>query len=93
MKKLPLGKLSKTQIVKGFEVLDEIKSVLEKKEKGNLTELSNDFYTVIPHAFGRERPPVINNQDLLRKKLDMLITLGDIEIAQEMLKKQTDDVS
>lgn len=62
VKKMPLGKLSKAQIVKGFEVLDEIKQVLEKGKKGNLTELSSRFYTVIPHDFGRQRPPVIGSQ-------------------------------
>jgi poly [ADP-ribose] polymerase len=57
---MPLGKLSKAQIVKGFEVLDEIKQVLDKKSTAGLTELSNRFYTVVPHDFGRQRPTIIN---------------------------------
>lgn len=85
---MPLGKLSKSQIVKGFQVLDQIQNVIDKKKKGNITELSSEFYTHIPHDFGRQRPPVINTPELLRKKLDLLITLGDIEMAQEMLKKE-----
>lgn len=73
VKKMPLGKLSKGQIAKGFEVLDEIEQVLDKKKKGNLTELSSRFYTVIPHDFGRVVPPVIKDSEVLRQKMDMLL--------------------
>lgn len=95
VKKMPLGKLSKSQIVKGFEVLDDIKRTLDVKTinstvQKNLEQLSSKFYTVIPHDFGRQRPPVINSQELLRTKLDMLLTLGDIEMAQDMLKNKED---
>lgn len=70
---MPLGKLSKGQIAKGFEVLDEIEMVLQKKKTGNLTELSSKFYTVIPHDFGRRIPPVIRDDEALRAKMDMLL--------------------
>lgn len=85
---MPLGKLSKNQIVKGFEVLDDIKQCFDGKSSAykKLEELSSKFYTVIPHDFGRQRPPIINSQELLRTKLDLLITLSDIEMAQDMLK-------
>ena len=73
VKKMPLGKLSKGQIAKGFEVLDDIEKVLDKKKKGNLTELSSKFYTVIPHDFGRLIPPVIKDLEALRQKMDMLL--------------------
>ena len=38
---MPLGKLSKAQVAKGFQALEEIEEVIEKKKKGNLTELSS----------------------------------------------------
>ncbi|ESO95798.1 hypothetical protein LOTGIDRAFT_214893 [Lottia gigantea] len=88
VKKMPLGKLSKTQIAKGFEVLDEIEEVLNKKKSGNLVELSSRFYTAIPHDFGRRVPPKIDNAEALRQKMDMLMVLADIEIAQEMTKEK-----
>ncbi|XP_078678445.1 protein mono-ADP-ribosyltransferase PARP3-like [Branchiostoma floridae x Branchiostoma belcheri] len=94
VRKMPLGKLSKAQIAKGFEVLDEIEEVLKTGRTSGLTELSSRFYTVIPHDFGRRVPPVINDQEKLRKKMDMLLVLGDIEIAQAMQKdKDKDDGS
>uniref|UniRef100_A0A915A8D5 PARP alpha-helical domain-containing protein n=1 Tax=Parascaris univalens TaxID=6257 RepID=A0A915A8D5_PARUN len=73
---MPLGKLSKTQIVKGFTVLEKIESVLNNESRGDLTELNSQFYIIIPHAFGRRRPPTINTPEALRSKLDLLITLG-----------------
>jgi len=70
VKKMPLGKLSKMQILKGFGVLDKIKILLDKNSKAGLTELSNEFYTVIPHDFGRQRPTVIADQvDFILKKI------------------------
>ena len=73
VKKMPLGKLSKTQIAKGFEVLEEIEEVLNKKAAKNLVSLTSQFYTLIPHDFGHQRPPPINTLEVLRKKMDMLM--------------------
>lgn len=71
---MPLGKLSKGQVAKGFDVLDELEAALEgKKNKQKLTELSSKFYTVIPHNFGRSVPPVIQSLDVIRSKRDMLL--------------------
>ncbi|KAL3852915.1 hypothetical protein ACJMK2_016521 [Sinanodonta woodiana] len=88
VKKMPLGKLSKTQIAKGFEVLDEIEKELNAKKTSKLNELSSRFYTVIPHDFGRKVPPVINDVETLRQKMDMLLVLGDIEVAQSLQKEK-----
>ena len=59
LKKMPLGNLKKTQIQSGYEVLTSIQAVLEEEDdeadarrEQQLTDLSNHFYTVIPHDFG-----------------------------------------
>ncbi|KAJ8301262.1 hypothetical protein KUTeg_020249 [Tegillarca granosa] len=76
VKKMPLGKLSKTQIAKGFECLDELEEALNKKKpKKTLMDLTSRFYTLIPHDFGRRVPPVIDNAETLREKMDMLLIL------------------
>ncbi|KAK2189857.1 hypothetical protein NP493_95g03042 [Ridgeia piscesae] len=85
-KKMPLGKLSKSQIAKGFEVLEEMEAAMKKKKTSGLMELSSQFYTIIPHNFGRQRPPVISTLETVRHKLDMLTVLGDIELALSMQK-------
>ena len=81
---MPLGKLSKGQIAKGFEVLEEIEECLKSKKTKQLNDLSSKFYTVIPQDFGRQRPPPIDTEEKLQKKYDMLVVLSDIELAQSM---------
>ena len=72
VKKMPLGKLSKSQIAKGFEILEELEAVMEKKTKGSFADISSKFYTTIPHDFGRTRPLPIDSREALQKKYDML---------------------
>lgn len=77
VKKMPLGKLSKLQIAKGFEVLEEIEAALTQKKSRRpcLEELSSKFFTTIPHNFGRTTPPTINNNDIVEKKKEMLMVI------------------
>ena len=72
VKKMPLGKLSKSQIAKGFEVLEELEAVMENKKKGSYADISSKFYTAIPHDFGRTRPKPIDTREALQQKYDML---------------------
>lgn len=72
VKKMPLGKLSKSQIAKGFEILEELEAVMENKKKGSYADISSKFYTAIPHDFGRTRPKPIDTREALQLKYDML---------------------
>ena len=88
--KMPLGKLAKATILRGYLVLKEIGEALSSPTLVNQTELmrlSSDFYTVIPHNFGRNIPPVISDPQTLKQKLDMLEALAEIEIAQHLMKE------
>lgn len=86
VKKMPLGKLSKQQIARGFEALEALEEAMKNPtgDGQSLEELSSCFYTVIPHNFGRSRPPPINSPDILQAKKDMLLVLADIELAQTL---------
>ncbi|XP_044307387.1 protein mono-ADP-ribosyltransferase PARP3 [Varanus komodoensis] len=86
VKKMPLGKLSKQQIAKGFEALEAIEAALKKQppSQKELQDLSSRFYTIIPHNFGRSRPPPIDTQEIVQAKKDMLLVLADIELAQSL---------
>lgn len=88
-KKMPLGKLSKNTIKQGYEVLKQISDVLDGKTNGDLTDLSSKFFTVIPHDFGFKHMSqfVINTKEKLKEKLDMVQSLGDIEIATRLLEE------
>ncbi|XP_012504826.1 PREDICTED: poly [ADP-ribose] polymerase 3 [Propithecus coquereli] len=86
VKKMPLGKLSKQQIAQGCKALEALEEALrDPTDSGrSLEELSSHFYTVIPHNFGRNRPPLINSPEILQAKKDMLLVLADIELAQTL---------
>ncbi|KAM5148937.1 protein mono-ADP-ribosyltransferase PARP3 [Mantella aurantiaca] len=85
IKKMPLGKLSKAQIAKGFDALEDLQAALDRKaKKAQLSDLSSRFYTIIPHNFGRQTPPIIDSLEVLQAKKDMLLVLADIELAQTL---------
>ena len=67
--------------------MEDLEKAIGTRRSKRIDELSSRFYTLIPHAFGRRVPPPINTGDLLRKKVDMLNVLNDIEIALGMQKK------
>ena len=54
VQKMPLGKLSKETVLKGYAILSNIEKELNGKSNAQvLANLSGDFYTNIPHNFGR----------------------------------------
>lgn len=73
LKKMPLGKLSKVQIGKGFDVLEELEAAINANKNNQLDQLTSKFYTLIPHDFGRQRPPIIRSLETIRQKKDMLL--------------------
>jgi poly [ADP-ribose] polymerase len=57
-----------------------------------IEQLSNAFYSLIPHAFGRNRPPVIQDQTMLNKEIDLLDSLSDMKDAAIIMKKEPKDI-
>lgn len=92
--KLPLGKLSKATIARGFQALKDLAAILDNTDadsRAEVEDLSNRYYSVIPHAFGRVRPPVIRDNDLLKKEIELLDSLSDMKEATAMLKQTLKD--
>ena len=85
IKKLPLGALSQAQVAKGHACLNNLKSAISSGIRATIVEKTNEFYSLIPHNFGRKRPPLIDDMNVLNSKIDMLNVLLDIEAAQEMI--------
>lgn len=84
MSEMPLGKLSKSNIQKGFEALTEIQNILNSHTSSNerlIIDASNRFFTVIPSI----HPHVIKDEDDFKAKLKMLEALQDIEIASKLV--------
>ncbi|KAH9730499.1 poly (ADP-ribose) polymerase 2 [Citrus sinensis] len=73
--KLPLGTLSKSTILKGYDVLKRIADVIHLPDRRKLEQLSGEFYTVIPHDFGFQKMGdlVIDTPQKLKLKLEMVI--------------------
>ncbi|KAL5535104.1 hypothetical protein ACEPAF_3197 [Sanghuangporus sanghuang] len=99
--KLPLGKLSKATILRGFAALKALADVIENTGSTNNTaaqyggfdpacaELSNQYYSIIPHVFGRRKPIVINTMPQLKKELELVDALGDMEVAQKLINEKS----
>ncbi len=47
----------------------------EEFETEDIAHLSSRYYTLIPHEFGRQRPPLINNRKLLNKEMKLVLPL------------------
>ncbi|KAK4172040.1 putative poly polymerase 2 [Triangularia setosa] len=94
--KLPLGKLSKATITRGFQSLKDLSELLDDstlaQSKHSMSygsaveQLSNTFYSLIPHNFGRNRPPVIHTQQMIKKEIELLESLSDMKNAAEIMK-------
>lgn len=66
--KMPLGKLSRKQLEKAYKILGEAQELLDRKDvtSAKLVDLSNQFYTLIPHDYGRNTPPVLKDRELIK---------------------------
>jgi poly [ADP-ribose] polymerase len=87
--KMPLGDISQRTIDDGFAALLAVEKELEKARPNpnTLAELCGRFYTFIPHAFGRQKAPLLRKQDIQGKK-DLLNVLSDVGSAVTAQKKQ-----
>ncbi|KAL6615347.1 hypothetical protein ACP70R_037617 [Stipagrostis hirtigluma subsp. patula] len=91
--KLPLGKLSKATILKGYDVLKRISNLIPRGDRRQLEQLTGEFYTVIPHDFGfrKMREFIIDTPQKLKAKLEMVEALAEIEIATKLLEDDLSD--
>lgn len=91
--KMPLGKLSKKQIKSGYKVLAELLKYIEKgtANQSKIIDATNRFFTLVPHDFGRDNAPLLDNLELIKSKTEMLDNLLEIEIAYSLMKTESDD--
>ena len=67
MKKMPLGKLSKRQIMSAYSVLTELQQeVGGAAAPARILDASNRFYTLIPHDFGLKKPPLLDSEEIIK---------------------------
>ena len=87
LSKMPLGKLSKKQIESAYKILTEVQEMIKNSSgsNGKFLDASNRFFTLIPHDFGMKSPPLLDNPDLVKNKIEMLDNLLEIEVAYNLL--------
>ena len=74
---MPLGKLSRKQIESAYKILGEAQTLIKSKDDSfdsssqsllntKFLDASNRFFTLIPHDFGMNKPPLLNNPDYIK---------------------------
>lgn len=67
LQKMPLGKLSKKQIQQAYSVLTDLQELVKTGgSNSRFLDASNRFYTLIPHDFGLEKPPILNSEEMIK---------------------------
>ena len=94
--KMPLGKLSKRTLKAGYQVLKDIAALIgdqslalsqySRSFSAVTEDLSNSYFSTIPHDFGRKRPPVLRDIHIIKKEIDLLENLTDMQLANEIMK-------
>lgn len=56
-------------------------------------DLSNRFYTMIPHRFGHSRPPAIDTTDAIAMEMEMLEHLANIKLTYSLLSESGDKLN
>lgn len=98
--KMPLGKLSKRTLHEGFRVLKDLSDLVANPStaaskygtsvRAAAEVLSNRYFTTIPHVFGRNRPPVLDHDALIKKEVELLEALTDMGVTNEIMKESKD---
>ena len=87
-KKMPLGKLAKSSIMRGYESLKSLMEEIKgRKNRDVIARLSSDFFSYIPHDFGFSNMSmfILDTEAKVKKKLEMLQSLEDIQVFTKLL--------
>jgi predicted DNA-binding WGR domain protein len=99
-KKMPLGKLTQDQLDKAKDVLNEINIIVSRIEqygedsddsrdlddlKSLILDLSSKYYTYVPYACGRRKPPSIDSTGLVSKYRETVDDLANIAIGVNII--------
>lgn len=94
--KLPLGKINKNTIERGYSRLTEIDTILGEPDirHRELEILTSQFYSLIPRVFGRNHtPPVINTRAMVQRETVMVDNLCHMAAGMQLIHKSGDQKS
>ncbi|CAO1440028.1 unnamed protein product [Diamesa serratosioi] len=92
LNKMAPGRLKRKPLEDAYQCLGDLYRLVENGGRNvEFIGLSNKFYSLIPHAFGNESIPIIDTQDTIKAKADMIESLLEIEIAQSLMNAERYD--
>lgn len=91
-KKLPLGKIKQSQLKLAGDVLDKLQQTILSLTKDpnndtlkqNILTDSSSYYTLLPMAVGRRKPPVIDTDEMVQKYRDIVDELSNIAVTVQI---------
>ncbi|KAF2675014.1 PARP-domain-containing protein [Microthyrium microscopicum] len=94
--KLPLGKLSMRTIEQAYQTLKDLSvfvvdAATVDTNKESVEELTNRYYTLIPHAFGRRNPPLLTSSDMVKRETELLDSLIDMKKTSEIMNEEEEE--
>jgi len=92
LNKMPLGKLSRQHIKSVYIILQKAAKLVSSGMLvgSHMLDCTNQFYTLIPHSYGFDQPPLLNNKEIIDSKTKMVENLMEIEYAYNILKSEKD---
>jgi poly [ADP-ribose] polymerase len=87
LSRAPLGFLKPHIITQGLAKLKQIEQSLSSATKAELTNLSSEYYSLIPHNFGMKTPPAITTGAMVQKEAELLDALSQIDVATSVQPK------
>ncbi|KAI1415635.1 PARP-domain-containing protein [Hypoxylon sp. FL1857] len=94
-RRLPLGKLSRNTINRGFKALKALSAFLDDPTSVSSQyqgthdqineQLSNRYFSIIPHSFKRNAPPIIRSPYLLKQEIELLESLEGMKDASLLM--------
>ncbi|GBM79569.1 Poly [ADP-ribose] polymerase 1 [Araneus ventricosus] len=83
--KMPLGKVCKTLIAKCFKLLGKAQQIIITGcNRAEIVAISDEFFEIIPHTYEKGKHPLLDNEDIIKSKIEMLEALLEIECAYSM---------
>lgn len=85
-KKMPLGKLSKSSLLRGYETLKELATLVGSgTNSAQVRDLSNTYLSLIPKVVPRSsRPPVLDNMNMIKKEARIKVAFIGLEADSDL---------
>jgi len=90
-KRLPLGKISGAQIQKAHLILKNIEENI--KTDKHTGKLSSEFWTLVPYASGRSKPPpIIDSLEYIKLYSEFLDVLTNLQVTNKIIDLNANEI-